>query len=155
MIPYKLRPYTKADFDFVYQIKKEAYKHYIEKFWGSWDEEKQRFLFADFIKKVQNSLSIIVYKNKPIGIYHGETIDKNTYEIGNIIIASEHQGKGIGKDILLNKIKKYSKLKVCLRVFKGNPAVELYKKLGFVVVDETQTHYLMEHISTNNTKPQK
>ena len=145
MIPYKLRPYTKADFKFVYETKKSAYKPYVEKYWGTWDEEKQHSLFDDFIKKVHNSLSIIEYKGFPIGIYHGELIDKDIYEIGNIIIIPAYQRKGIGKDILLNVMNTHSNFKIKLRVFKDNPAVNLYKKLGFITIDETQTHCLMAY----------
>lgn len=144
MIAYKLRPYTEADYKFVYQAKKEAYKFYVEKFWGSWDEEKQRSFFADFIKKVQDTLSIIEYEDTSIGLYHGNIMDQNTYEIGNIIVVPNYQGKGIGTDILQNVMKKYPNLKMHLQVFKENPAIDLYKRLDFIIVDETRTHYIME-----------
>ena len=145
MIRYKLRPYTKSDLDFVYQTKKEAYQHYVEKFWGTWNEEKQRSFFTDFIKKVQNSLLIIEHKGEAIGLYHGNLMDHDTYEIGNIIVIPSYQGKGIGSDILMKIIQKNPKLKIHLQVFKDNPAINLYKRLGFVIVDETRTHLIMEH----------
>lgn len=144
MIKYNLRPYTKDDSEFVYQAKKEAYKHYVEKFWGAWDDEKQRSFFADFIKKVQGTLSIIEHEGAPIGLYHGDMMDQNTYEIGNIIIIPNYQGNGIGSDILQKVIHDNSNLKMHLQVFKENPAINLYKRLGFVVVDETRTHCIME-----------
>lgn len=143
MIRYKLRPYIKSDFEFVYQTKKDAYKPYVERFWGAWDEEKQRSLFMDFIKKVQDSLLIIEHHGVSIGIYHGGMIDENTYEIGNIILIPEYQKRGIGKDILQNIIQKHSKLSLRLQVFKDNPAINLYKKLDFIVIDETRTHCIM------------
>ncbi len=141
---YDLRPYTQADFEFVYQAKKEAYKSYVEKFWGAWDEEKQRSFFADFINKVQDSLSIIEHEGKVIGLYHGGLIDPDTYEIGNIIVIPGYQGNGIGSDILQKVIQDNPKFKMHLQVFKDNPAINLYKRLGFVVVDETRTHLIME-----------
>ena len=144
MIKYNLRPYTKADSEFVYQAKKEAYKYYVEKFWGAWDEEKQRSFFADFIEKVQNTLSIIEHEGKSIGLYHGNMMDQNTYEIGNVIVIPSCQGHGIGTDILKSIIENNPKLKMHLQVFKENPAINLYKRLGFVVVDETRTHLIME-----------
>jgi len=144
MIPYQLRPYQHVDFEFVYQVKKEAYKEYVEKFWGRWDEEKQRSFFADFIKKVQHSLLIIEYEGQPIGIYHGDMLNRDTYEIGNIIIIPKFRKQGIGKDILTNILKKYSKFNMRLQVFKGNPAQHLYNRLGFIAVQETQTHLIME-----------
>ena len=144
MIKYNLRSCTKDDWEFVYQAKKEAYKHYVEKFWGAWDEEKQQSFFADFIRKVQDTLSIIEYKDTSIGFYHGNKLDQNTYEIGNIIVIPSYQEHGIGTDILQNVIKGNPKLKMRLQVFKENPAINLYKRLDFVVVDETRTHYIME-----------
>ena len=144
MIAYKLRPYTEADYEFVYQAKKEAYKSYVEKFWGAWDEEKQRSFFADFIKKVQDTLSIVEYEGRSIGLYHGNMMNQDTYEIGNVIVIPNYQGHGIGTDILQNVIKDNPKFKMHLQVFKGNPAINLYKRLGFVVVDETKTHCIME-----------
>lgn len=147
MIAYKLRPYTKSDFEFVYQTKINAFKCYVEKFWGAWIEGKQRSFFMDFINKVQDSLLIIEHKGIPIGIYHGNIIGQDTYEIGNIILLPDYQGKGIGTDILLNVIKKYSNLKIHLQVFRTNPAVALYKRLGFVITDETRTHHIMERKS--------
>jgi len=144
MVKYSLRPYTKDDSEFVYQTKKEAYQYYVEKFWGVWDEKKQRSFFADFIKKVQDTLLIIECERKAVGLYHGNMMDQDTYAIGNIIVIPSHQGHGIGTDILKNVIKDNSKLRMHLQVFKENPAITLYKRLGFSVVDETQTHYIME-----------
>ena len=144
MMKYNLRPYTKDDLEFVYQAKKEAYKYYVEKFWGAWNEEKQRSFFTDFIKKVQDTLSILEHEGTSIGLYHGNMINQNTYEIGNIIVIPSYQGKKIGTDILLNVIKKYPKLKMHLQVFKSNPAINLYKRLGFELVGETRTHCIME-----------
>ena len=144
MIKYNLRPYTKDDSEFVYQSKKEAYKHYAKKFWGAWDEGKQRSFFADFIKKVQDTLLIIEYQGISIGLCHGNIIDQNTYTIGNIIVVPSYQGHGIGTDLLQNIIKNNPRMKMRLQVFKENPAIGLYKRLGFVVVDETRTHHIME-----------
>ena len=144
MMTYKLRPYTDTDFEFVYQAKKDAYKKYVEEYWGTWDEDKQRALFNDFINKVQNTLSIIEHKGISIGLYHGNMMDQNTYEIGNIIVIPSYQGHGIGSDILLSIFQQYPQLKMYLQVFKSNPAVNLYKRLSFTITDETRTHYMME-----------
>ena len=144
MLPYKLRSYTQADYEFVYQAKKDAYKCYVEEFWGAWDEEQQRSFFADFIKKVQDTLSIVEYEGTSIGLYHGNLMDHDTYEIGNIIVIPSYQGNGIGSDILTKVIQNNQKLKMHLQVFKDNPAINLYRRLGFVVIDETRTHLIME-----------
>ena len=41
-LKYQLKNYTPADYDFVYQTKKNAYKVYVEANWGEWNEEKQK-----------------------------------------------------------------------------------------------------------------
>ena len=116
MIKYNLRPYTKDDLEFVYQTKKEAYKYYVKKFWGPWDEAKQRSFFADFIKKVQDSMVIIEHEGQAIGLYHGDMMDQSTYEIGNIIVVPSYQGNGIGSDVLKKVIQEHPKLKIHLQV---------------------------------------
>ena len=38
----KLVPYTDSDYEFVYEVKKNAYIKYVEACWGPWNEEVQR-----------------------------------------------------------------------------------------------------------------
>ena len=45
-----LVPYTDDDYEFVYEVKKNAYKKYVEECWGSWVEEDQRAYFEKFIE---------------------------------------------------------------------------------------------------------
>ena len=49
-IEYIFDNYTEDDYEFVYETKKQAYKKYVEANWGEWNEDKQREMFADFIK---------------------------------------------------------------------------------------------------------
>ena len=47
---YGLRSITENDYDFIYQVKKDAYKKYVEINFGSWDEELQKEYFNSFIE---------------------------------------------------------------------------------------------------------
>ena len=87
------------DYDFVYEVKKNAYKKYVEECWGSWIEEDQRNYFKDFIVQVKENAYIIQLNGKDIGFYNGETLEDGSYEIGNICIIPEYQGRGIGTEI--------------------------------------------------------
>ena len=69
----KLVPYTDDDYEFVYDVKKNAYKKYVEECWGSWIEEDQRKYFEKFISNVKNNAYIIMNGEKKIGFYNGET----------------------------------------------------------------------------------
>lgn len=140
---YTLRPYTTKDYEFVYETKKVAYKIYVEINWGEWNETKQREMFVNFINTYGKDIKIIIENNKPIGFYHCENLENNGYEIGNICIIPECQGRGIGTKIL-NDIIEENKLKdIYLRYFKQNPVVKLYERLGFETIDEMPYHFKM------------
>ena len=51
----KLVPYTDDDYEFVYEVKKNAYKKYVEECWSAWIEEDQRTYFEKFITTVKDN----------------------------------------------------------------------------------------------------
>ena len=141
---YKLKKYSDNYYNFVYEVKKEAYKKYVEENFGEWNEEEQKEYFDKFINAVKENAYIIEYENKDIGFYNGETLENGDYEIGNICIIPKYQGKGIGTKILKDIIKQNIKRTIRLQYFKQNSVGNLYKRLGFVLVGESKYHYQME-----------
>ena len=138
-----LVPYTDEDYEFVYQVKKNAYKKYVEECWGTWNEEDQRTYFEKFITTVRNNAYIIMNGNTKIGFYNGEVLENGNYEVGNICIIPEYQGKGIGTKILKDKLEENKDRNIEIQYFKQNPVGALYERLGFVPSGETQFHYQM------------
>ena len=96
----KIRKYEDCDAEFVYQAKRILYKKYVEECWGTWKEDEQEKRFQDFISKVKNDTWIIQLDSKDIGFYNGCNLEDGSYEIGNICILPEYQGKGIGTHVL-------------------------------------------------------
>ena len=139
----KMIPYTDDDYNFVYEVKKEAYKKYVEECFGSWDEEDQKNRFKDNMNKSQSITSIIVVNDKKVGFYQGKLLDDNTYYIENICVGSEFRGNGIGSIILKNIISEYRDKDIKIQYFKQNPVGNLYKRLGFIPDGETEFHYQM------------
>ena len=139
----KLVPYTDEDYDFVYEVKKNAYKKYVEECWGPWNDEVQRELFQKFITAVKDNAYIIMDEDKKIGFYNGEVLENGNYEVGNICIIPGYQGKGIGTRILKNKLEENKGRDIEIQYFKQNPVGALYERLGFVPSGETQFHYQM------------
>ena len=93
----------------------------------------------------------IVFDDKIIGsillkdIQEGKLIDE-------IYIEKEFRNNGIGTDIIMKVVKKSNNKNIYLWVYKENiKAVSLYKKLGFKIIDETESRYYMEY----NVKRQK
>ena len=138
-----LIPYSNNDYEFVYEVKKNAYKKYVEECWGTWNEKDQRKYFEDFINKYGNDSYIIMYNDKKIGFYNGQIIENGNYEIGNICIIPEYQGKGIGSKILRNIIEENKERDIEIQYFKQNPVGRLYERLGFVKNGETKFHFQM------------
>ena len=139
----ELIPYTDDNYEFVYEVKKDAYKKYVEECWGSWVEEDQRNFFKQFIDTFKYTILIIMDGDNKIGFYNGELLDNGNYEIGNICIIPEYQGKGIGTKILKEKIDENKDKNIEIQYFKQNPVGKLYERLGFIPSGETKFHYQM------------
>ena len=91
-----------------------------------------RNYFNNFISLVKNNVYIIVCEDKKIGFYNGELLDNGNYEIGNICILPEYQGKGIGKQIVqtLEKDEYFLRAKR-IEIPASITAVGFYKKMGY------------------------
>lgn len=139
---YMLRKYNENDYDFVYELKKQAYKNYVVEYWGEWDDKKQYQFFDEYIKKQSEFIQIIIFKDEEIG-FLDSNLNGSDFEINNICILDKFRGQGIGTEILKDLINKNSKLDIKLQYFKSNRVGNLYKRLGFVIYGETNTHYQM------------
>ena len=140
---YILRKYENTDYEFVYEVKKNAYKKYVEQCWEKWDDIDQKNRFKEFMEKTFDRTYIIMFNDERIGFYQGQVVNERTYYIENICIIPEYQGKGIGTEILKSVINEYSDKNIEIQYFKQNPVGNLYKKLGFEPNGETEFHYQM------------
>ena len=144
---YNMRPYIDNEYhdykEFVYQTKKNAYKQYVEANWGPWNEDDQRRYFEHFIETVADDAWIIQMNGKDIGFYNGLTLEEGSYEIGNICIIPEYQGKGIGTQVLKDIMELHKGQDLHIQYFKQNPIGKLYERLGFQPNGETEFHYQM------------
>lgn len=142
---YTLKPTTEADYEFVYQLNKVTMKELVERIYGSWDENLQRQYFKDNFSLINNF--IIVENESYIGNFAFEETKERLF-IKNIQLLPQFQGKGIGSQILQELIKSATlkKIPLELRVYKLNgKAKKLYEKLGFIISEETSTHFLMRY----------
>ena len=136
------REYTPEDYGFVYDLKKESYLSYVSRIWG-WNEEKQVDYFNTYIEQVKGNMKIIVADGVKIGMINWST-NENTYEIENICLSPEYRNKGIGTQLLIVIIETCTYPMIQLQVFKDNPAISLYQRLGFQVAGESEIYYQMQ-----------
>ncbi len=143
-----LKPHKNGNQDeiqFIYNLKKEVYQKYVEKYFKEWNEENQKKLFERFMKKNSKNIELIYLKNEMVGFYNGKNKDDNTFEIGNICIKPEYQNKGIGTAILKEILFEHKKQNIKLQVFKINEkAIKLFEKIEFRKIGETEYHYQMK-----------
>lgn len=144
---YSFRKCTLEDFDFLFNLKKENFKWYVDKIWGWQDNEQKQKLKQDLNEHLAHK-RIIMYENKPIGVYAIHITEDGDLFINEISITKEYQNKGIGRGILEKQLNENHKkgIRTILQVFKDNPAKKFYESLGFTVYGETETHYQMEKV---------
>ncbi len=142
---YTFRPCVLDDFDFLFMLKKDNFRRYIEEIWG-WNEEEQKNRLKEDLKKHLDHKKIILLDDKPIGVYVTHFTENGDLFINEISILKEYQNKGIGTNIISKQLKENKGTRTILQVFKNNPAKKLYEKLGFKVYNETETHYQMEKL---------
>jgi ribosomal protein S18 acetylase RimI-like enzyme len=68
-------------------------------------------------------------------------------QVKEIQIHPTFQGQGIGTRVMQDVIDRTQQMdkNLMLKVLHENHALALYKRLGFVVVDDTGVQYVMEH----------
>jgi ribosomal protein S18 acetylase RimI-like enzyme len=141
MVDYTLRKATPRDHEWIYRIKKNAFKRYVVENWGSWDAASQREYFKTFVEKYDGNIFIIQIDGVDVGFFAGRVELNGDYHIGTIVIRTEYQGKGIGTQVIRDIIKRNRNRNIDVKYFKKNPVGDLYRQLGFVPHGETKYHY--------------
>jgi ribosomal protein S18 acetylase RimI-like enzyme len=112
--------------------------YYVELNW-EWDKTKFRESFDPNVTKIIQADGI------DIGMLKVEERDDCIY-LGDIQIDRAYRGKGIGTQLIKTAIESamIANKPIRLRVLKGNPAKDLYLRLGFREVQSLENCYMME-----------
>ena len=133
------------DSEFIFTVKKAAYREYVEQVWG-WDDNYQRkrhnkeFASHDFY--------IIQFREIDVGFFITSSTS-DTLKVNQIYILPEYQGKGIGSACLTRIVDdaNLEQRSVVLQVLKVNTrGIALYKRLGFTIVGEGSIYFQMEKL---------
>lgn len=141
---FKLRNYEDGDYEFVYDAKKFGYKEYVELYYGKWDDDVQHDMFKNYLSSRKEFIKIIEVHGEKAGFIDVSDTDDCVLEIGNICLMPNFRGKGIGSNYFEKLLTERENQTMRLRVFKNNPAQNLYKRFGFEITQETDTHFYME-----------
>ena len=132
-----------TDSDFVFAVKKAAFREYVEQIWG-WDDTYQRDLHNR--RFASQDIRIIQFHGADIGFLSTRNTS-DTLKVDQLYILPKYQGKGIGAACMKHIIDDANREQksVTLQVLKINTrATAFYQRLGFTIVDENATHFQMK-----------
>jgi len=138
-----LRPAAPQDSEFAFNVKKSAFRKYIEMVWG-WNDAEQRAMHER--RFAEHEFWIVSMDEIDIGILAlVRTSDR--IDVNQLFLLSDYQRQGIGcycmQRILAESKKK--DMPVYIQTLKVNiPAQNFAEKLGFRKVGETATHIQWE-----------
>lgn len=137
-IVYTLRPAKLEDTETMMAIGHEGLRPYVEAVRG-WDQEAEEKGFMDHF--TPESISIIQIEGRDIGYIKVEDLGDCLY-IDGIYIEGSARSSGVGGQVLTDLISSSGKA-LQLRVYKVNPAANLYHRLGFKVINEEDHALIM------------
>jgi len=138
----ELRAATSNDRDFLWEVHRTALRPSVEATWG-WDETFQEHYFAEHFTTTDRF--IVCVDGVDAGVLQF-TVKEDHLFLASIALLPEHQGRGLGTDIVNMVLEEGRRrnLPVRLQVLKVNRAKKLYERLGFEPYGESETHVHME-----------
>ena len=149
----KLRKAHPDDNEFTYQVKRAAFKDYVERVWD-WDEDSQRVLHDR--RFAEHDYRVISLDGRDVGII-SVAVKPDCLFVNQLHVLPEHQGQGIGRTCMLMVVDEGSNLglPVRLQVLKVNPrALAFYERLGFAIKGDTDSHFLMQSMRLDEGSPE-
>lgn len=137
---------TEADVAFLVELRRQTMTvHQIASGVTPSEEERRRRVLFRY-----ECAEILLQGTRPVGLLKVAR-DGSDWELIQIQLIPELQGKGIGSELIRNLALEAQQAGAALRlsVLKGNPARRLYSRLGFSVVREN--HHAMDMTLTMST----
>lgn len=100
--------------------------------------ELQKNFIPKFIKIIENN-------NRRIGFYK-LIFKEGGWYLGNLQISGLYRNKGIGTKIMAlleSTVKRRGHHSIKLTAFYNNPAINLYKRMGYKILEKQKESYLM------------
>ncbi|TQV87738.1 GNAT family N-acetyltransferase [Aliikangiella coralliicola] len=143
----QLRNAVDADIPFLLSLRNATMNDYLEEA-GIPTDEKSHLIRIQYRF---DDAQIVCHADKPIGLFK-YYVDDNGWHVTQIQILPTYQGNGIGATLIKNLQQQASEKQstVTLGVLKSNPALRLYQKLGFIIIDENDEEFLMRYESVTD-----
>ena len=139
---YKLSKSSEKDINRLIEYKNKTIYQYAKDLSNEEIDRINKYVTSEVPRLINDYCNIIV-DNKIVGCIL-LTNNDNTKLLDEIYLEEEYRNKGIGTKIIMDILNNNDV--VYLWVYKENEkAISLYKKLGFNVIEETESRYCMKY----------
>ena len=132
-------------------IKKKCYKKYVDEYYGGWVDTVQTEMNTNAFNRLSNKSNFlkILLNSETVGFFSFDVLE-NKIEGITIQLIEQARNMGLGSFYLnyITSLSDKNSVPIFLKVFKSNPAKNLYNRFGFKIYDETSSHYLMRYNPT-------
>lgn len=137
---YSLRVARDSDRAWLEELRREAYEDLYYATWGRWDESRHQRQFADSWQR--GRIQVVEIDGEPVGMIQLFESEDHV-EVGEIQISPQHQGTGIGTQLLCDIIdhaRQQGRDVVVSTGLMNLGAARLYRRLGFEETERSDTH---------------
>ncbi len=130
------------DRGWLWDLKRATMREYVAAIYG-WDDDTQRRMFE--AKFDPSRIRIIQLEGRDVGLLEFAEREADFF-LGRIELLPAYQKDGIGSAVIVAVAveAKAKEKSVRLQVLRSNPARRLYERLGFLLEEETATHFKMK-----------
>lgn len=119
-----------------------------------WDAgQKEAFLLMQFQLQAQHyhkhypnaEYLVILLEGRPIGRLYLDR-GQERFLLLDIALVPQHRGAGIGSGLMRQVMSEAASARkpLCIHVERNNPALRLYERLGFRIIEELGIHFFMQ-----------
>lgn len=140
---FTLKPALATDYRWLWELKRQTMRPYVELTWGSWDDAVQEAFFRRNFSS--ETVQIIQVEEQNAGLLNLEH-EAGELFLANLQIAPGWQNRGLGTAVIRTVLESARTLQkpIRLQVLRVNTgALRLYARMGFSTYQESPTHFLM------------
>jgi len=150
---YTTRKTVVSDIPFLRQLHEASMRPHVERQFGGWDAAFQGQKFSESMSLETQEL--ILVSGRPVGLINRPQTEQDIV-LDQLWILPSHQNLGLGTQLIqdLIAISEGCEKPIRLSVLLLNPAVSLYERMGFQIIDQSDTLYKMKRSTPNRSQAQ-
>lgn len=145
----QLRPLAPGDFEFAYQVGKQALGPYVVALFGPWVDEDHRRQLAERLAMPGRQYQVIAEPtptggNDPVGLSAHQWFDDHL-ALHELYLLPRVHNRGLGTQLVRHFQAEAAArgLPIHLRVLANNPARRLYLRLGFEIAEARPERFIL------------